>query len=175
VHVILEYPATPAQTRGIQLAFARAGINAKLRAAPRRREFESPVWRVVVSAPLHELLVGMGVPRFGMARSLRDLVLALDAAWGLDRHGHMEVGPRGVNRRATGGVLLTPNLPDEAYNRLVQLAATTLDPERLLLWDRELGEWSTFDSGVPEPARSAVKSGANVGGEGVQRRFRRVD
>jgi len=55
------------------------------------------------------------------------------------------------------------------------MAASTLDPERLLLWDADLGDWSTFDPGVPERAPSAVEGGADVGGERVKRGFRRRD
>jgi hypothetical protein len=172
--VILEYPATPNETRGIRLAFAKAGINARLRAAPRRRESESAVWRLVVNAPLHELLVATGAPRFAVARAVQRLVADIGAAWGHRDGGHVEVGPRGVGRRATGGVLLTPELPGEAYARLVLLAASTLDPERLLLWDPDIADWSTFDSGVPEPVGSAAQGAADLGGERVQRRFRRV-
>ncbi len=172
VHVILEHPATPAETRAIQLAFARAGVNARLRAAPRRREVESAVWRVVVNAPLHELMVAMSVPRFGMPQALARLVREIGDAWAQGPGGHVEVGPRGVGRRATGGVLLTPDLPPQAYVSLVGLASSTLDPDRLLLWDDDAAEWRAFDA-LWEPARSAAEGGAHVGGERVERRFRR--
>jgi hypothetical protein len=171
--VILEYPATPDETRAIMLAFAAGGIDAALRAAPRRRAVESPVWRVVVSTPLHELLVSLDVPRAGAARALQALVVRIARAWRQGPSGHIEVGPRGARRRATGGVLLTADLPIEAYDQLVKLASGTLDAERLFLWNAESGEWSTFDVDVPVEVASGSQRSADVAGERVERRFRR--
>lgn len=176
MHVILEYPAAPDVTRGIQLAFADAGIDARLRAAPRRREFESSVWRVVVNAPFHELVVAIDGPRFGRATALQRLVEAISDAWAQGPVGHVEVGPRGKERRATGGVLLTPDLPEQAYTQLVGLASTTLDSDRLLLWDPQLSDWTAFDSMLPDVAQvatSPAESAPDLAGEPTQRRFRR--
>ena len=171
--VILEYPATPDETRAIMLAFAAGGIDATLKAAPRRRAVESTVWRVVVSTPLHELLVSLDVPREGAARALQALVVRIARAWRQGPSGHIEVGPRGTRRRATGGVLLTPDLPDEAYDRLVRLATGTLEAERLFLWNTDAGDWSTFDVDVPAGVTSGPQRSADVAGERVERRFRR--
>ncbi len=176
MHVILEYPAAPDVTRAIQLAFAHAGIDARLRAAPRRREFESSVWRVVVNAPLHELVVALDGPRFSRATALKRLVEDISSAWSHGPDGHIEVGPRGKERRATGGVLLTPDLPETAYTRLVTLAASTLDADRLLLWDPQQEDWTAFDSVIPDIApvgSSAAEGASDVAGEAMQRRFRR--
>lgn len=171
--VILEYPATPDETRAIMLAFAAVGIDAALRAAPRRRAVESPAWRVVISTPLHELLVSLDVPRDGAARAMQALVVRIARAWRQGPGGHIEVGPRGTSRRATGGVLLTPDLPAEAYDRLVRLATGTLDAERLFLWNTDSSDWSTFDIDVPAGVTSSPQRSTDVAGERVERRFRR--
>ena len=92
---------------------------------------------MVISTPLHELLISLDVPREGAARAMQALVVRIARAWRQGPSGHIEVGPRGMRRRATGGVLLTPDLPPEAYDRLVRLATGTLDAERLFLWNTE--------------------------------------
>ncbi len=173
--VILEYPATPDETLALSMAFSDVGISARLRAAPRRRATESSDWRVVISTPLHELLVGFGAPRAAQAHTLERLVARVADAWVQGPVGHVEVGPRGRTRRATGGVLLTPDLPAIAYTQLVQLAAGTLDVERLFLWDTDIAEWITFDADVPVGAPLGAERHANVAGERVERRFRRFN
>ncbi len=104
--VILEYPATPDETRAIMLAFAAVGHRRRPEggAAAGRRE---PGLAVVISTPLHELLVSLDVPRDGAARAMQALVVRIARAWRQGPGGHIEVGPRGTSRRATGGVLLT--------------------------------------------------------------------
>ena len=171
--VILEYPATPDETLALSMAFSDVGIPARLRAAPRRRAVESSVWRVVISAPLHEVLVGFGGPRAARAQTLERLVAGIADAWSQGPVGHIEVGRRGRDRRATGGVLLSPDLPPVAYTQLVQLAAGTLAPERLFLWDGDVAEWITFDAEVPVGAPLRAERDPDVDGERVERRFRR--
>lgn len=173
MNVILEYPATPDETLALSMAFSDAGIPARLRAAPRRRSNESSVWRVVISTPLHELLNGFGVPRAALPQTLERLVARVSDAWSQGPVGHIEVGPRGRKRRATGGVLLTPDLPSIAYNQLVALAAGTLESERLFLWDGDVSEWITFDADVPVGVPSGPEARADRDGELIQRRFRR--
>lgn len=173
VNVILEYPATPDETLALSMAFSDAGIPARLRAAPRRRANESPAWRVVISTPLHELLVGFGVPRAALPHMLERLVTRVSDAWSRGPTGHIEVGPRGRKRRATGGVLLTPDLPSIAYTQLVQLAAGTLESERLFLWDGDVTEWITFDADVPVGVTSGAEGRADLRSELLQHRFRR--
>jgi hypothetical protein len=173
VKVILDYPATPDETLALSMAFSDVGIPARLRAAPRRRAVESSVWRVVISTPLHELLVGFGVPRAALPHTLQRLVTRVSDAWSQGPAGHIEIGPRGHTRRATGGVLLTPDLPPIAYTQLVGLAAGTLDAERLFLWNADIGDWITFDADVPVGAPLGAERLADVAGERVERRFRR--
>lgn len=174
VKVILEYPATPDETLALSMAFSDVGIPARLRAAPRRRAVESSVWRVVISAPLHELLVGFGVPRGARAQTLERLVARVADAWSQGPVGHIEIGPRGRTRRATGGVLLTPDLPPVAYTQLVERAAGTLAAQRLFLWDGDIAEWITFDAEVPVGAPLGPERHADIAGERVERRFRRI-
>lgn len=173
VNVILEYPATPDETLALSMAFSDAGIPARLRAAPRRRATESTVWRVVIATPLHELLVAFAVPRAALPQTLERLVRRVSDAWSQGPIGHIEVGARGRDRRATGGVLLTPDLPPIAYTQLVQLAAGTLEAERLFLWDAETSAWSTFDADVSVAVPSGGERGADLPGEVPQGRFRR--
>ena len=175
VKVILEYPATPDETLALSMAFSDVGVPARLRAAPRRRATESSVWRVVISAPLHELLVGFGVRRAALPQTLERLVTRVADAWIQGPVGHIEVGPRGRARRATGGVLLMPDLPTIAYTQLVKLAAGTLDVERLFLWDADIAEWITFDADVPVGVPLGAERHADVAGERVERRFRRFN
>ncbi len=176
VHVILEYPATPDETRALTHAFAAAGIAALLRAAPRRRTVESSVWRVVIPVHLRELIAAIDAPRAAKAAALQALVSRISDAWDQEPVGHIEVGLRGEdNRRATGGVLLTPDLPAVAYDRLTRLADGTLDRERLFLWDPDAADWITFDAAVPVAAGSPPKRPGDPGGELPQGRFRRGD
>lgn len=174
MNVILEYPATPDETLALSMAFSDAGIPARLRAAPRRRSNESSVWRVVISSPFHELLNAFGVPRAALPQTLQRLVVRVGDAWSQGPGGHIEVGPRGRDRRATGGVLLTPDLPPIAYNQLVRLAAGTLDAERLFLWDEGANDWFTFDADVPVEVLSGAERRSDVASERVERRFRRL-
>lgn len=174
MHVILEHPATPDETLALSMAFSDSGVQARLRAAPRRRATESPVWRVVIAIPLHELLVAFKVPRAALPATLFGLVSRISGAWTQGPVGHIEVGARGMTSRATGGVLLTPDLPLVAYERLVRLAAGTLDPERLFLWDADTTSWRTFDVDVPVGVPSAGERGDNVAREPVERRFGRI-
>jgi hypothetical protein len=174
VRVILEHPATPEETMALSRAFADFGIAARLRAAPRRRAVEGSAWRVVISTPLHELLGALPGPRAASAARLRGLVERISAAWSGGPVGHVEVGPRGVDRRATGGVLLTHDLPPAAYDQLVRTASRTLDSDRLFLWDPDSCGWRTFDVDAPVPARSAGERGDDARREGVELRFGRV-
>ena len=173
VNVILEHPATPDETLALSMAFSDVGIPARLRAAPRRRAIESSVWRVVISMPLHELLVGFGVPRAALPQTLERLVTRVTEAWSQGPVGHIEVGPRGRKRRATGGVLLTPDLPAIAYTQLVRLATGTLQAERLFLWDADVAEWITFDADVPVGVPSGDEGRADLRSELLKHRFRR--
>lgn len=174
VDVILEHPATPDVTLALSRAFADFGIAARLRAAPRRRVVEGTAWRVVISVPLHELLVALRTPRGKWPATLGDLVARISSAWAAGPAGHIEVGARGVDRRATGGVLLTPDLPHVAYERLVHLASGTLDPDRLILWDPDAADWRTFDVDVPVAVGSAAEGGADLAGERAQGGFGRL-
>lgn len=173
MQVILEHPATPDETLALSLAFAEYDIAARLRAAPRRRSGESDAWRVVISAPLQTVLEVLGGPGRSAPERLRGLVTRIADAWIQGPEGHVEVGARGTDRRATGGVLLTPDLPEEAYRQLGELASVTLDPERLFLWDTHAAGWRTFDADVPVAVGSSAESGADLRGEAPNGRFRR--
>ncbi len=173
--VILEYPATPDETLALSLAFGDAGIPARLRAAPRRRAVESAVWRVVISASLPELLRELDVPRAALPAALQRLVSRVADSWTQGSGGHIEVGPRGRTARATGGVLLGPDLPHVAYAQLLQLAGDSVDADRLFLWDTDASRWSTFDADVPVGVSLPAERRADVAGQRVERRFRRFD
>jgi hypothetical protein len=173
VNVILEYPATPNETLALSMAFSDAGIPARLRAAPRRRANESSVWRVVISTSLHELLTAFDVPKAALPQTLERLVARVAESWSQGPVGHIEVGARGRERRATGGVLLTPDLPPLAYSQLVRLASSTPDAQRLFLWDGDVNEWITFDADVPVGVPSGPERRADFAAERVERRFRR--
>ena len=81
VDVILEHAATPDVTLALSRAFADFGIATRLRAAPRRRVVEGTAWRVVISVPLHELLVAFGTPRGVWPTTLSALVARISSAW----------------------------------------------------------------------------------------------
>ena len=108
-------------------------------------------------------------------QALHRLVGRVSDAWSQGPVGHIEVGPRGRKRRATGGVLLTPDLPPIAYTQLVRLAGDTLEAERLFLWDGDGAEWITFDADTPIGVPSGDEGRADLRSELLQHRFRRFD
>jgi len=139
IEVILDVSASNEEVQGVQDAFAKAGVEVDVQAAYERKGIGEFPWIVLLSVPATAFFSAMAAAAGKDAyRALKGII---GAVWAVRKRCS---GPRGdviLRDEDTGTwIMLEPDLPEEAYEKLAGL-----DPTRFragsLRYDWELGEW----------------------------------
>lgn len=142
IEVLLDATASDGEVDEVRQAFAVAGVEADVRAAYERKGIGDFPWIVMITAPATAFLTAIaaaaGKDAYDAAKSL------VGGVWAARRRGS---GPRGDmilrDEQTDIWIFLEPDLPAEAYEKLVTLDLASFKTDRFgyLRYDRERGEW----------------------------------
>jgi hypothetical protein len=140
VEVILESEATDADRAAVAEAFASVGITAQVEGAYARRSAQVLPWLIEIERDLKYLVDALilgGVAAAGADgwKALRELVGRLYKA----RRGEGNVVVRDPDTNTE--IPFEPDLPDEAYQRLLEIESPRAPQSGILRWDRERRQW----------------------------------
>jgi hypothetical protein len=140
VQVILESESTDADRATVAEVFESAGIRAEVEGAYIRESAQVLPWLIQIERDLKYLVDAVALGGVAAAGAdgwmlLKDLVTSLYKA----RKGQGEVVLRDPDTRTE--IPLPPNLPDEAYQKLLEIESPRAPQSGVLRWDRERHQW----------------------------------
>jgi hypothetical protein len=141
--VLLKSGASAADEHDVMEAFSAIGVAATIRFAPTRRRLDGVEWFVLAALPLQAFLSGLGSKLaedvYGGLKNAVDRILRRGSE--PTQHEPALVLQDTVTRVQ---VVLEPDLPIDAYKRLLQLDLSSFR-HGLLHYDRSYDAWQSVD------------------------------
>lgn len=134
--VSIDRDASDEEIEAVETAFREAGFDVEVQASYGRKALETLPWIVFITAPITAFLTGFAAAAGKDAwEAVKAFVVKIKAARGGGKGEIVVRAPNGAN------LVISDNLPDEAFVGLAELNLDDYPDDAYFVWHDERREW----------------------------------